>query len=36
MKRIFEAMRRPANSQPVGFFVYLINSRAFWKLLDVR
>jgi len=36
MKKLIHAVRGGAGSESVGFVVYFVNARAFWKLLELR
>jgi hypothetical protein len=36
MKKLIDAVRGGAGSESVGFIVYFVNARAFWRLLQLR
>gem|GEM_PF-6681627 len=36
MKKLLHAVRGGVASESVGFVVYLVNARAFWRLLELR
>lgn len=36
MKKLIDAVRGGARSESVGFVVYFVSARAFWRLLELR